>query len=158
MKIIDFEKRGNTVRFFLGEKTKDWGWTNEKYTNSKGERPDWLKPSDVYYGDDWDDRPYECNAGTVYSEFIKGYKDIYFPFDATVLEPCNGEFNSQWCKDDMVARRVPCIIVMIPEPAKSIDDILGRWPGDRFSYFAGSDSPDIQKYYFGDEMEPDIVF
>ena len=85
MKIIDFKKKGNVVRFYLGEETPDWGWTRSDYTRN-GTTPDWLKPSDRYYGDDWDDRPYEHNAGQVYEEFIKGYKDVAFDFDDLVLE------------------------------------------------------------------------
>ena len=145
MKIIDFEKKGNVVRFYLGEKTEDWGWTRSDYTiNSK--TPDWLKSSDTYYGDDWDDRPYEHNAGKVYAEFIKGYKDIAFNFDDLVLEPCCGTYNSSWCKDDMVARKVPCIIVVPKEVYKDSWD-------DSFDIWVGADG--IKKYYFGDEAETD---
>ena len=32
-----------------------------------------------YYGDDWNDTPYECNAGTVYDEYISGTADLVFP-------------------------------------------------------------------------------
>lgn len=31
-----------------------------------------------WYGDDWDDTPYECNAGEVYGEYVKGYRDVVF--------------------------------------------------------------------------------
>ena len=145
MKIIDFEKKGNVVRFYLGEKTEDWGWTRPDYTIN-GKTPGWLKPSDSYYGDDWDDRPYEHNAGQVYEEFIKGYKDIAFDFDDLVLEPCCGAYNSSWCKDDMVARKVPCIIAVPKEVYKDSWD-------DGFDIWVGADG--IKKYYFGDEMEID---
>jgi hypothetical protein len=66
MQIIDFKRKGNVVRFYLGDATVH------------------------YWGDDWNDRPYEHNAGQVYEEFIKGYKDIAFDFDDLVLEPANG--------------------------------------------------------------------
>lgn len=144
MKIIDFEKKGNVVRFYLGEKTADWGWTNPEYKDYTGKTPNWLKPSDRYYGDDWDDKPYEHNAGTVYGEFIKGHKDIAFDFDDFVLEPCDGEWNSPWCKDDMAARRVPCIIV-VPKLA-----VESSWNTD-FKYWVADDC--VKKYYFGDELE-----
>lgn len=145
MKIIDFKRKGNVVRFYLGEKTDYWGWTRPDYTRN-GVTPDWLKPSDKYYGDDWDDRPYEHNAGQVYEEFIKGYKDIAFDFDDLVLEPCCGAWNdnSRWCKDDMVARKVPCIIVV---PKEVYQD---SWD-DSFDTWVAADG--INKYYFGDEME-----
>lgn len=148
MQIIDFEKKGNVVRFYLGEKSKDWGWTNSEYkqkTKDGLKTPDWLKPSDTYHGDDWDDYPYEHNAGTVYNEFIKGYKDIAFDFDDLVLEPCDSynDGNSRWCKNDMRDRKVPCIIVVPKELAK------GSWNSD-FDFWIGCDA--IRKFYFGDDL------
>lgn len=146
MKIIDFKKKGNIVRFYLGEKTEDWGWTRSDYTRKDGSTPDWLRPSDTYYGDDWNDRPYEHNAGYVYEEFIKGYKDIAFDFDDLVLEPCEGAWhgNSRWCKYDMVDRKVPCIIIIPKEVHQdSWDTAFDTWVG----------AEGIKKYYFGDEME-----
>ena len=147
MKIIDFSKKGNVVRFYLGEKTEGWGWTNKDYKDSNGETPDWLKPSDVYYGDDWDDAPYEHNAGSVYGEFVKGHKDVAFGFDDLVLEPCDGEFNSQFCKDDFADRRTPCVIVV---PARLAAE--RPWSND-YRYWVGN--AEVKKYYYGDEMEAD---
>ena len=122
MKIIDFEKKGNVVRFWLGEDDlKDW------------------------YGDDWDDAPYDCNAGSVYEQFVSGHRDIAFPFDSLVIEPCEGVTNTEWCKDDMRKRKVPCIIVV---PKEKADD---SWHGQDFAYWVGVDG--IQRYYFGDRME-----
>lgn len=123
MKIIDFRKKGNVVRFFLGaDDCFDYG------------------------GDDWDDAPYDCNAGTVYERYVTGYKDIYFPFDDLVLEPCDGAFNCWHTKDDMKKRRTPCIIA-IP---KVIHD---EYWDESFSKFVGVDG--IQKFYFEDHMDPD---
>ena len=123
MKIIDFARKGNVVRFYLGEDNlKEW------------------------YGDDWNDTPYEHNAGQVYDEYVSGIKDIAFPFDTLILEPQEdwaNHGNSSWCKDDMIAKRVPCIIVIPPE--------LVDW-NDSFSHYIGMDG--IQKFYFGDKMEP----
>lgn len=124
MKIIDFDRKGNVVRFYLGaDNLKDW------------------------YGDDWDDRPYECNAGTVYDEFISGYKDIAFPYNDLVLEPSDGTLNSPYCKDDMKNRDVPCIIVL---PNYENSDDYG-WDTS-FAKWAASNR--VKKYYFGDEMNP----
>lgn len=94
-KVIDFERKGNLVRFYLGD---------ENCTD--------------YHGDDWDDIPYEHNAGTVYDEFIKGHIDAYFPFEYAVLEPANdyrNSGNSPWCKLDMVSKSVPCIVALREE-------------------------------------------
>lgn len=121
MKIIDFKRKGNVVRFILGaDDLKDW------------------------YGDDWDDCPYDCNAGEVYEQFESGHRDIVFPFDDLVLEPCDGEYKCAYCKDDMKERRVPCIIVV---PAALAGD---SWE-TRFSYWVGADG--VRKFYFGDKME-----
>ena len=65
MKIIDFECTGNVVRFYLG---KD----NEK----------------DYHGDDWNDTPYECNAGTVYSSSNQRGRCMPQIFHDTAQELC----------------------------------------------------------------------
>lgn len=118
MKIIDFEKKGNVVRFYLGRSDLD-----------------------EYYGDDWNDAPYDCNAGTVYDRYISGYLDVAFPFDAAVLEPCNGAFNCCYTKEDMVAGNVPCIIVV---PPKIVADV--SWLDYNFDYWVGSKH--IVSFYF----------
>lgn len=122
MKIIDYEKKGNVVRFYLG----------------KDDLEDW-------YGDDWNDRPYEHNAGRVYDEYISGYMDVSFPFDDVVLEPCNGCLNSEYSKDDMKARNVPCLIV-VPKSVAS-----AYWSCE-FDRFVGS--ANVIRYYFGDSVDP----
>ena len=112
MQIIDFEKKGNVVRFYLGDATKP------------------------YWGDDWGEKPYDANAGRVYDKFIKGHRDIAFPFDDLVLEPCDRSFFSgNVSKEDMVKRKVPCLIVVTKDAPR----------GDK-----------MQRYYFGDELEPDV--
>lgn len=123
MKIIDFERKGNIVRFFLG--------ADDCFD---------------YWGDDWEDAPYDYNAGQVYDRYIIGHKDVYFPFDSLVLEPESNRYNS-WCtKEDMKKRKIPCIIVV---PKEIHED---TWD-DSFSQFVGADG--IQRFYFGDPMEPD---
>ena len=128
MQIIDFEKKGNVVRFYLGD------------------------ASQPYWGDDWNDAPYDCNAGTVYEKYIKGYKDIAFPFDDLVLEPCDGTFfNVDVSKEDMMHRAVPCIIAVPYAVCKD-----APWDED-FQHWIGAEG--VQKYYFGDEIgvEQDAV-
>lgn len=120
--LIDIARKGNAVRFFLGEKTDDWGWTNPDYKDSQGNTPDWLKPSDRYYGDDWDDVPFEHNAGSVYPQFVKDTVDIAFPFDSIVLEPNEGVLNSDYCMDDFVARKAPRLIVISEDAQKALYD------------------------------------
>ena len=81
MEIIDFEQKGNVIRFYLGKNGKQWG-------------------------DDWDDIPYEHNAGRVYDEFIKGYCDVAVDFDYEVLEACDGYDNSPYSKEVMTKRKI----------------------------------------------------
>lgn len=146
MKIIDFDKKGNMVRFYLGEKIENWGWTNPDYRDYKGNTPDWLKPQDEYYGDDWDDAPYDCNAGKVYGEFVKGHIDIAFPFDCVVLEPCDGHWNDNclWCKDDMRDETIPCIVAIKVSEDES-------WKYENFDYVAPR--KDSTKIYFNMDEE-----
>lgn len=129
MKIIDFSRKGNLVRFFLGA-------------------DDCMD----YTGDDWNDAPYDCNAEIVDSEYITGYRDMAFPFDALVLEPCNGFLNTPYSKDDMKYRTVPCIVV-VPEYLLN-SPFSYEFDQGIFSYYAVSNNPDIKKFYFGDHMEP----
>lgn len=122
MEIIDFARKGNVVRFYLGKNGEQWG-------------------------DDWDDAPYEHNAEGVYEQYVSGHKDVSFPFDDLVLEPCDGVNCSRYCKQDMIKRKVPCLIVVPGELYKEdffIHESFDRWVG----------ADGIKKYYFGDEMEP----
>lgn len=129
LKIIDFIRKGNQVKFLLGDKDlKDW------------------------HGDDWDGKPYEHNAGTVYSEFVKGEKVFTFDFDDAVLEPCSGDYNSCYSKDMMKNRQIPCVVVV----DKSIaEKEFNYWGLDDVPYrdFAGADNPLIKKFFFGDLIE-----
>ena len=117
LKVIDFERKGNVVRLYLGVGTD-------------------------YWGDDWDDVPYEHNAGTVYDEYVRGYVDVAFPFNMLVHEPSDDwTGNSRWSKDDMKKRKVPCIVVT---------DDNDSWD-DRFSTAMADESS--RKIYFGDKAD-----
>ena len=134
MKIIDFELLGNVVKFYLGK--------------------DDLQE---FYGDDWDDAPYDCNAGEVYDEFVSGVREIAFPSNWVLLEPKDDSRyyreNCPFCKDDFVARKAPCVI------AVKIKDGGWRWETEGcFSQYAAADNPcDVVKFYIGDKMEPSDV-
>ena len=127
MKIIDFAKKGNVVRFYLG-----------------------ADDCDDYYGDDWDDTPYEHNAGPVYDRFVEDYVDVVFPFDWIVMQPSEDwhyDGNTPYCKNDMKARHCPCIVAVSGEPQKT------TWE-DSYTYWAASDAPGVEKFYFGDRINP----
>lgn len=119
-KIIDFERKGNVIRFYLGADT-----------------------CEDYWGDDWDDRPYDCNAGTVCDEYVTHITDVAIPYDCLVLEP-SSEWeggNSNYSKKDMKKRIVPCILIVPAELAKESWD-------ERFTHWIGADG--VKKIYFGD--------
>ena len=122
MKIIDCEIKGTSVKFYLGDD----------------------KDND-YWGDDWDDAPYEHNCGSVYHEYVKATKVVHFPFNSLVLEPCDGVINSSYCRDDFKNGKVPCILV-VPEEV-----LNGDWHDD-FAYWASNDDPRILRFYFNDKM------
>lgn len=86
--LVDFEADNQFLRLYLGD----------------AELEDW-------FGDDWNDIPYEHNAGTVYTEYIDYVVDLAFPASCVVLEPCAGVLNSSFAKDDMKAQSVPMVIV-----------------------------------------------
>lgn len=124
MKIIDFEKKGNVVKFFLGRNDlKEW------------------------WGDDWDDRPYEHNAGEVYDKFVSAEIDVAFPSNWIVSEPAddyhyNG--NSPYCKEDFIKRKAPCIVAYKPQEDE-------WWCYDEYSTLVSQDN--AVKFYFGDKMD-----
>lgn len=122
--IIDFKKTGNVVRLFIGDAEKD------------------------YYGDDWDDAPYEHNAGQVYPEFIKKYMDVAFGASHTVMEPQDDwryDRNSPFSKEDMKKGKCPYIIV-IPEAVE-------HWAG--FSNNMGNNN--VFKAYLGEDFNSFIM-
>lgn len=154
--VIDVARKGNLVRFYLGKKEGKWGWTNPNYKDSHGETPDWLKPSDIYYGDDWNDAPYDCNAGPVYDEFIKGYIDIAFDFECQVLEPLIPDTHKYWSKDDMRDRKVPCLIILVagyeyPETYYKPDE-NGKYVPP-FDFLTALEDNKVAKIYFGDNIQ-----
>lgn len=83
LKLIDVDTRGNLVRLYFGEydeKTGTWAGA------AAGEQP---------YGDDWDDAPYEDNAGIVYDRFIKRVVDVCVKWEYRVIEPFAGRYFSR---------------------------------------------------------------
>ena len=126
MKIIDYLKCGNVIRFYLGN-----------------------VEDDDYWGDDWNDRPYEHNAGMVYDEHIKGYIEIAVTTDYVVLEPkddWNNEGNSLVSKEDMKYRVCPCIVIV------PISKYRQRWDiEDNYDKFASIGDNEVIRIYFEDD-------
>ena len=120
MKVIDFETKGNVIKLYFGTE-------------------------DDYYGDDWNDYPYEHNAGEVYDRYVEKTIDFAFPFDFDVLTAeddwtYNG--NSPYCKNDFKQNKAPCIVV-----CKTSD-----W-ADVYSKLIGDNSDNTLKIYFNTEED-----
>lgn len=126
--IVDIEVNGNSVRCYC---TDD----KEKIVGS--------------WGDDWNDKPYEHNAGTVYEEYYDYYIDLFFPFDYSVLTPADDwhySGNSPYCKNDFKQRYAPAVIICDTdvEETGSIDIT--------YSKYFGADSEHVIKLYYGDSL------
>ncbi len=125
MKIIDFERRGNVVRFYLGEDN-----------------------CHDYWGDDWDDAPYELNAGTVYDKYVSQIVEYAFPVDYLVLEPQDDwhwRNNSPYTKEGMKQGKVACLLIVSPVERQT------EWWTDEFNLWAGNKN--VPKIYFNDNIE-----
>ena len=63
------------------------------------------QPVTEQWGDDWNDAPYEHNAGTPYEwqEYRQQpqYKLKQIEFDGPFIQPCDGHTNSPWCVQDI---------------------------------------------------------
>ena len=124
MKVIDFDKRGNVIRLYFGEDEET-----------------------EYWGDDFNDAPYEHNAGKVYDRYIKQVADFAFPFSFDVMEPADDWHyggNSPFSKEDMIKRTTPCLIIV-----KGIDS----WDICYSKYCASNDCEHVLPIYFEDRFE-----
>lgn len=125
LEIIVVETKGNVIRFYLGKNGEQWG-------------------------DDWNDAPYEHNADRVYGKYVEGTKDVFVDFDFSVLEPCSGTVNSRYSKEDMIKRRVPCLIVVNDKIFDEDSSALVH--RHDFCYWAGCEDKNVIKFYFGDVL------
>lgn len=122
-KILDFECFGNIVKLYLGETVNG------------------------IYGDDWNDIPYEHNAGTVYDKFYTDTVEISFPLSTQVYEPCFGYDNSPYCKNDFLFRKVPFLL---------FGQLNEAWKYSDFEYLLDNVST-LNKLYIGDDWETVLV-
>lgn len=123
MKILDFELFGNIVKLYLGETVEG------------------------IFGDDWNDTPYEHNAGCVYDKFYNKTVEIVFPLDFAVFEPCYGYSNSPYCKNDMLFRKIPCLV---------FGEVVDSWQYENFDELLEK-VPTLNKLYIGDDWDDVLV-
>lgn len=123
MKILDFECFGNIIKLYLGETVNG------------------------IYGDDWNDIPYEHNAGTVYDKFYTDTVEIAFPLSTSVYEPCYGYSNSPYCKNDFLFRKVPFLLF------GQLDE---SWEYHDYEELLEA-APTLNKLYIGDDWNDVLV-
>lgn len=63
------------------------------------------QPLDKQTGDDWNDAPYEHNAGEPYEPYREDedWQILRVAFEADLSRPCDDQFNSPWCVDQINA-------------------------------------------------------
>ena len=127
MKIIGWKKKGNVVRFALGEDDLEYWW-----------------------GDDYSDVSYEHNSDTFpYDEYISKYVDIAFYYNIDVLEAADDwhyHCNSPFCMNDFKERKAPILILY---KRKNEYD----WGNDYSQLIGGESSSNFHKIYMGDSLE-----
>lgn len=127
--ICDWQAKGNAVRL--------WCCDRDKY--------------DDIWGDDWNDQPYEHNAGRVYDKYVDEVIDIYFDFDVVVLEAENDwSFggNSPFSKQDFKEGKAPIFIAYWPQEND-------YWDGSEYHLLmGGKNNNHILKFYMGDMIKP----
>jgi len=85
--LLDYERKGNVLKLYFGYDKDCWG-------------------------DDWDDVPYEHNAGLVYEQFVIRTEELYIPFKYRIVEYCEFFLNSSLCKADFKKRKIPLFVII----------------------------------------------
>ncbi len=156
--IIDWEVRGSCVKFYIGQYTEEKGWLNDEgyeyYSKANLTPEEFNKIKNEYTGDDWNDKPYEHNAGQVYKEYVKGIRYNYYPFDAVILQPIDESsipklFTDipEYSKDDFKNKKVPIIIYV---KDKEFYEQHREWTYKEWSKAKNSV---VEKFYLGDTLQ-----
>lgn len=82
------------------------------------------------WGDDWDDKPYEHNAGNPYGPHgnDKPWDIVKVAWDGDLYPPCEGHLNSNWSVKDINHKCVPWL-------SQPYDKSLNIWAGTKLSRF-----------------------
>lgn len=90
MKVIDIQRKGNLLRFCLGD-----------------------DDCNDYYGDDWNDAPWQDNAGSVYSQFVRKVIDVVFNWKYGIEDSYNTEYG--YCTMEDIKAGLPYYFITIDE-------------------------------------------
>lgn len=96
LKVLDIQRKGNVFRFFLGKSDLE-----------------------LWYGDDWDDFPYEYNAGPVYEKFVVKKVDVCFAFDMQTYETYQYNPHLNCSKQELIKKQIPYMYCITDEYAYS---------------------------------------
>lgn len=109
MELIDFKKKGNVVRLYLGKNGEQWG-------------------------DNWDDAPYEYNAEKVEDKYVEKIVDVFFPFPLEVMEPADKYPNPPYSKQDFINRK--SWVIWIYDDSDNSNELsdIGIFFGDTLAY------------------------
>lgn len=117
------------------------------------------RKDDVYadaFGDDWNDTPYECNAGIVGDRFEDVEIVIRPHTDISVTYPHEGHCNSSWCRNDMKTGIVPLAVTVPDDVAERYGDDWrvenGGGYGNSYECIVGMKG--TSRVYFGDLLFP----
>jgi hypothetical protein len=125
LKLIDLDRTESGFRAFFGK-----------------------KDCDDYWGDDWNDKPYEHNAGEVYDRYVERTVDFNIPFGCKAYMPCDGEYNSPWSKEDFKNMATPILIVV---PKSIADKEMYSWSNDDYKSWVGTKG--VVRFYLEDSKE-----
>lgn len=144
MVIVDYELKGNSIRFYLGKYTETYGWLNPDKISQVN--VDNICVHEDFYGDDWDDAPYQHNAGQIYDCYVYDTRVINFDFDDVVKEACDFLDVS---KDELISEQIPCVLVIPKDLAEELDYM-------QLNNFAFLEAhPRVIKFYMGAQFDPD---
>lgn len=125
--ICDWKTKGNLVRLYCCDE--------DQYCD--------------VWGDDWDDVPYEHNAGQVYDRYVSCIIDLYFGWDIVILEAENDwEYNgnSPFSKQMFKDGKAPIFIAYRPHKND-------YWDGSEYHQLIGGKNTNrIFKFYMGDNV------
>lgn len=122
--VCDWETKGNVVRLYCCDE-------------------------DVYdevWGDDWDDYPYEHNAGQVNDKYVSYIVDLAFNYDIMVMEAEKDYYyhgNSPYCKKDFKDKLAPIFVLGYEED---------WWDNSYHTAIGAENSNRILKIYMGQNL------